>query len=643
MSEQENNIVFHDAFIPGIGSGAYRLVLQQSVTAGDKKEDQRHYYHEQRFVVRGPRYTVDAADIHSRFPPAGATGKFDSSLPQIALNKRALPWERSPWAGAGSGTPWLALLILSQKEYLEAGGDACIKNIAIDELEDTNHKAREDASILWPKLTAEDGGKGQDAQAQVIDIPLSMFSEIAPKRADLALLAHLRHVQTTKKAEFKMHADGEFAVVVANRLPQTGGNRALLVSVEGWQQYLPDDRNEYKDSKQKVRLVLLDTWSFIVDPNQDCTAGYLLNNLQRAPFGVDFVDAAPEGDVRQILQQGYVPLEYRSRDGVPPFAWYRGALSPVRVAAPSQPAPRPSHLAAAEQLGRLLALSSAEFAGAWRRFFDSSFVLPTEIKDGDKAKRLVDYHRLHIYQLKRDLEAKAKSKPGEPPETIAVAGMIDWLARLLLLYPVPFGYLAGDERLLPRESIRFFHIDTNWLEALADGAMSIGARSEDDIKRDARRRALSEIVSQYLHYKINGEYSEDVGEKNETPWLWTEQITGFVMRSEVVSGWPGLEAEISGGEVLRLDRLGEDVMFCLVRGKFSAATFKEPPEGMEFVVDPKSKEYKVVQRGGERSHVLEIAQTKLSSDEPISRSAQLAMCMVQTGKTLTIKWQDEPK
>ncbi|HTF04001.1 MAG TPA: hypothetical protein VK826_08245, partial [Bacteroidia bacterium] len=52
--------------------------------------------------------------------------------------------------------------------------------------------------------------------------------------------------------------------------------------------------------------------------------------------------------------------------------------------------------------------------------------------------------------------------------------LTDWLSRLALLYGVPFNYLVPDEGMLPPESIRFFYLDINWVEALVDGAFSIG-------------------------------------------------------------------------------------------------------------------------------------------------------------------------
>ena len=55
--------------------------------------------------------------------------------------------------------------------------------------------------------------------------------------------------------------------------------------------------------------------------------------------------------------------------------------------------------------------------------------------------------------------------------------MSAWLADLQALSGLPFAYLVPDARMLPPESIRFFAVDPNWTAALADGALSIAAKT----------------------------------------------------------------------------------------------------------------------------------------------------------------------
>ncbi len=52
--------------------------------------------------------------------------------------------------------------------------------------------------------------------------------------------------------------------------------------------------------------------------------------------------------------------------------------------------------------------------------------------------------------------------------------IIEWLGQLRTLVGVPFPYIVPHEEMLPNDSIRFFHIDRNWIDAMIDGALSTG-------------------------------------------------------------------------------------------------------------------------------------------------------------------------
>lgn len=52
--------------------------------------------------------------------------------------------------------------------------------------------------------------------------------------------------------------------------------------------------------------------------------------------------------------------------------------------------------------------------------------------------------------------------------------IITWLGRLRTLEGIPFPYIVPHEEMLPNDSIRFFHIDRNWIDAMIDGALSTG-------------------------------------------------------------------------------------------------------------------------------------------------------------------------
>ena len=55
-------------------------------------------------------------------------------------------------------------------------------------------------------------------------------------------------------------------------------------------------------------------------------------------------------------------------------------------------------------------------------------------------------------------EVELKSYLSDFPEDLS-----EWFGKLHLLYGVPYNYLIPDDNLLPEESIRFFHVDKDWV------------------------------------------------------------------------------------------------------------------------------------------------------------------------------------
>ncbi|MCF8479965.1 MAG: hypothetical protein K9H25_06000 [Rhodospirillum sp.] len=204
----------------------------------------------------------------------------------------------------------------------------------------------------------------------------------------------------------------------------------------------------------------------------------------------------------------------------------------------------------------------------------------------------------HITEIKSALaRADVSGTLPELPKSIT-----DWLAQLVLLDGVPLSYLVPEPDLLPTESLRFFYLDSNWLRRLIDGALSIGLSSSLDVGvllatyEDTVLESLSKLSS--VRAARRG-LTATIEATDETPTT----ITGFLLRSRVVSGWPGMEvaayADPNGRPLtlLRLDRVNSDIMLGLFMGVPSEVRFLEPPEGLHFGVIPQAGEPIVYLRG----------------------------------------------
>jgi len=171
-----------------------------------------------------------------------------------------------------------------------------------------------------------------------------------------------------------------------------------------------------------------------------------------------------------------------------------------------------------------------------------------------------------------------------------------FLARLRLLHGVPFSYLVADSDLLPIESIRFFYLDRAWTDALIQGALSVGTvNSSDRVQLESLYpRVRDEVDEEERRVRLPG--GEAVQQGAAGP------VTGFVLRSRAVSGWPGLHVrayrqELGGPDdavipesdprrikLLRMERLAPAVMFVLFDGIPAVVHIEEPRQGIQFGV-----------------------------------------------------------
>ena len=290
-------------------------------------------------------------------------------------------------------------------------------------------------------------------------------------------------------------------------------------------------------------------------------------NMLRLPFQ----ENAP---LESFYARGYTPLPHTTRQAEKTVSWYHSPFLP------SKPTNRPVKIdqrdvairtsdellaydpnlklydvayAAAWKIGRLLGLQDKRFSLElfhWKRGL---------VQHSQRQKRLA----AHAYL--------SSAPPAPPPNLDQLQETIDqWLANLNLLKGVPFNYLVPDEQMLPPESIRFFYMDTTWLEALLDGAFSVGRVSESDRKRDA------------VHHLARNRYG---------------QMTGFLLRSHVVSGWPDLHIDgfsklvndtvlvpdpASRLKIIRREKLSNDILLCIFEEEVKTVDIHLEPEALHF-------------------------------------------------------------
>lgn len=190
------------------------------------------------------------------------------------------------------------------------------------------------------------------------------------------------------------------------------------------------------------------------------------------------------------------------------------------------------------------------------------------------------------------------------PDGVVPADIARFLARLRLLEGVPFNYLVPDAAMLPIETVRFFYVDRNWLDALVQGALSVGTANSADREQLAGlhpiiRREV-DVAERLVRMKSADAPAVDAAGR---PIGVAGPMTGFLMRSRIVSGWPGLhvraystdtrpddktipEMDTSPDRVrlLRMERLAPAVLLVLFDGVPAVVHVEEPRSGVQFGV-----------------------------------------------------------
>lgn len=403
-------MILYDYARPPLVAGQYRVHVKTDVTldGGAAALDGKEAY----FDVVGPRFSLAPSEVAGVFPPRNGHGAFHSALPHIALGRRTLPWERAlgdAFTAAPGATPfpWLALVLFEEGEY------ELKRNVPLEEAVPPS---------VFTRL-----GRPQGIRCDTVEADTSLLRAILPMPEELQLLTHVRHVNVDDRELAAGDSDGYFAVVMSNRLPQSGAkHRVCLVSVEERTDVLPTSdtpgivsgdlvafgegpvlaaalEREWSGRPSRLgglhggfgsvlvegdpagdtpqvrsSLVVLHTWAF------ECVGdGTFRELMQRLDVGM--IGKVAEASRLAVTDTGHIQVSVTNRDGAAERAWYRGPL----VGAPLSRDPNgPYHsadqarrvaadtgaedvsYAAAFEVGRLLAAADARLAQElmrWRR------------------------------------------------------------------------------------------------------------------------------------------------------------------------------------------------------------------------------------------------------------------------------------
>lgn len=585
---KSDNIHFEEHHIPGLKAGVYSVEVNQKLEGKDSKgtafSDNDAWKSRQEMYVAGDRFTLSPAVVYAVFPPNGNQGEHDNVLPHISFQRSTLPWERLTSADSSNDRtnshPWMALVVFNENELNEGKVIVEKPSKLVDVVEAL-------------ELESEPGEEDHlNQKVQTISVDKAWLKEVIPDENDLKWLSHIRKGEDINGQEF------ERATLLSNRIPTPGLQHFVhLVSLE--KRYTSDHKFDFSKGKTKaglISLVSLHSWSFSCpdtevfrvtelvwenwqseklslrksnpfDPSQlfrgkeafvnellrlelipqdeqvrvketmkkifrlshyeTETFKGLINHLDRGNLTSPIRSPHPSAD--PFLLSGSLPLPHALREGAQTVSWYRGPLVSAKVSSNTVELELP--VRNADELLRYdtaTGMFDTSYAAAWQ------LGRMMTLKNKALSMKLFEWKRAHAHQLKY---AEQLLVHGHLPftdrefhgseESTKFETITNYFEGLNLLKEVPFNYLVPDESYLPKESIRFFRIDPLWVESLIDGAFSIGRVSSFDHYSD------KQIPQTALH----------------------QELSGVLIRSEAISGWPdtiveGFDEKITNGDFI---------------------------------------------------------------------------------------------
>jgi len=445
----------------------------------------------------------------------------------------------------------------------------------------TLQNASKDTWIKWPGFDKKVFEKN-NTQVTLGDFDRSLLNKIMPLYDELRFLTHVRSASQKLPDGF---VTNEWAIVCTNRLPQPNKRTtAYLISLQGridLSTSKPSYTWEASQDNALIRFPILKQWSFscishkhsltgilrhlntyLQDKDSDNTSAPPKNNTSTFTFRLP-----PNGNpiAEQFLALGKIPLIHNMRMGTRSVSWYQGPLTTNQHLHELTPPKDPEQplIEAADQLlmyNRQTGMYDVSYAAAWEL---GRMLL---LSEKDLAIKLFHWKRHHKQQLRaaeqaavyRHIPFQNGSEFEFPPE------LQKWFEDLRLLKGIPAEYLIPNPALLPPESIRFFQIDEQWLEALIDGAYSIGRVAYQDKTLPPNPQAA-------------------------------KPYSGILLRSAAVKEWPDLlvdayatlptphnldEALAPKLTLLRMDHLSDNTLICIFDGLIQTVDIHLRPEAI---------------------------------------------------------------
>lgn len=157
-----------------------------------------------------------------------------------------------------------------------------------------------------------------------------------------------------------------------------------------------------------------------------------------------------------------------------------------------------------------------------------------------------------------------------------------------LLYHIPYYYFMPNDMISDNE-LRFFQIDHNWILAYLDGICSPGRNAAIDYEHD------TELLVKYYRQALEQQENIRRSIRKEKAITIIQEIgkcSGMLLKGQLVTNFRGLEFngfdttgcvdEVHPLPILRIEKLGSDLLLALFHGDLKQLHIGQPPESLHF-------------------------------------------------------------
>ncbi|GHE55785.1 hypothetical protein GCM10011340_08200 [Roseivirga thermotolerans] len=410
MSDKNKNIlasstaptetIFYENKLPALSVGNYTIEVEHTVS-GTKINEPNPFKAHKYFAVQGRRFSITDLIDHV-YPPVNTDGDYKNTLPHVVFNNPSYAWQRSLYAASDSPvgaqtynpnpTPsWLAVLLFDQADPMPTITSGTAADLMSPNVPATTY-CYGDFALGY--------GEKSSQPIQYIDVPLDLFTSIAPSADDMIWLSHAREVAVEGTINHSNDADPtkKYCTVMGNRLP-TPGNKSLavLVSLEGMKDVLPDSEGNPGTglgSNTTIRLLVLKSWTYnCINATEDFKSLVTKLGAGAGPLQVP-TEKVASSYVVDALDLGYTAFNHNTRKGASTVSWYHGPFVPNKSDDFSSSNEVHAHsdsllrydpdtgmfdvsYAAAWQIGQLMALHDRQFAMSlydWKKSFHQALI-----------------------------------------------------------------------------------------------------------------------------------------------------------------------------------------------------------------------------------------------------------------------------